>query len=182
MGGRIPLFAAVLGAVLSVGLSAMEVDPEAQELTPTQFAVTSTKAGARETVEPWIHPSMPGCMREKIEVAFQIAIQRLQEIPECRELFSELGADGVELLTATRYYPAPLPRETTRCRHSFAISGIGSPWAWVCRKVTAHGDERVAVALLHEALHFAGLEEDPHGLTSQCSGEINVMVMEHCGF
>jgi hypothetical protein len=182
MGGRIPLFAAVLGAVLSVGLSAMEVDPEAEELTPTQFAAHNSKAESRETVEPWIHPSMPGGMREKVEVAFRIAVQRLRKNPGCRALFSELGADGVELLAATRYYPAPLFRQTTRCRHSFAITWTGSPVAWVCRKVTAHGDERVAVALLHEALHFAGLDEDPNGLTAQCSGEINVMVMEHCGF
>ena len=48
--------------------------------------------------------------------------------------------------------------------------------------MTAHGDERVAVALLHEALHFAGLEEDPRGRDAQCSGAINVMVEKSCGF
>jgi hypothetical protein len=182
MGAKIPLLVAILGGVLSLSTSAMELDPEARELTPMHLAALDPKTTSRGQVEPWIHPSMPSCMREKIEVAFEIAVQRLKEIPECGTLFSELRADGLEMLAATRYYPAPLFRQTSRCRHSFAISGVGSPVAWVCRKVTVHGDERVAVALLHEALHFAGLEEDPRGLRAQCSGEINVMVMEHCGF
>jgi hypothetical protein len=182
MRGRIILLAATLGAVLSMSISAMEMDPDALDLMSLPSLDSAANFGVLERVDPWIHTSMPRCMREKIEVAFQIAVDRVREIPACGALFEELGADGVEMLTSTLYYPAPLQRQTTRCRHSFAIARVGSPIIWVCRKVTVHGDERVAVALLHEALHLAGLEEDPHGRRAQCSGAINVMVMKNCGF
>lgn len=182
MRGRIFLFAATLGAVLSMSTSAMEMDPEAVDLMSMPSVDSPSAPALREQVDPWIHTSMPGCMREKIEVAFEIAVERVREVPECRALFTELGANGIERLAATLYYPAPLIRHTTRCKHSFAIARVGSPIIWVCRKVIAHGDDRVAVALLHEALHFAGLEEDPHNRRVMCSGAINVMVMKSCGF
>lgn len=182
MRGRICFFVATLGAVLSTNISAMEMAPEALDLMSLPSLDSTSNAAVREQVNPWIHTSMPSCMRSKIEVAFEIAVERVREIPGCRRLFEELGADGVEMLGRTLYYPAPLPRQTTRCRHSFALARVGSPMIWVCRKVTAHGDDRVAVALLHEALHFAGLEEDPHGRDAQCSGAINQTVMESCGF
>jgi hypothetical protein len=182
MRGRVYFFAATLGALLSMSIFAMEMDPDALDLMSLPSLDSASSPALPEQVNPWIHTSMPRCMREKIEVAFQIAVERVREIPECRALFEEYGADGLEMLASTLYYPAPLPRQTTRCRHSFAIARVGSPMIWVCRKVTAHGDDRVAVALLHEALHFAGLEEDPHGRDAMCSGAINVMVMKNCGF
>jgi len=182
MRGRMILLAATLGAVLSMSTSAIDMDPDAIDLLSLPALDATSNSAVQKRVDPWIHSSMPGCMREKIEVAFQIAVDRVREVPECRALFEELGADGVEMLIATLYFPAPLHRQTTRCRHSFAIARVGSPIIWVCRKVTAHGDDRVAVALLHEALHVAGLEEDPLGRDGMCSGEINVLVMESCGF
>jgi hypothetical protein len=182
MRGMIILLAASLGAMLSMSISAMEMDPDALGMMSLPSLDSSSQSTAREQVVPWIHTSMPDRMREKIEVAFQIAVERVTEIPGCGALFEELGADGVEMLATTLYYPAPLLRQTTRCRHAFAIARVGSPMLWVCRKVAAHGDDRVAVALLHEALHFAGLEEDPDGRDAQCSGAINLMVEESCGF
>jgi hypothetical protein len=131
--------------------------------------------------EPWIHPSMPEAIRGKIERAFEIAGQRLRQRPECAELFSPFGVDGAELLARSLYLPAGPQRQTTRCRHAFAVTEIGGPTTWVCRKVTAHSDERVAVALIHEALHHAGLCEYPHDRTAMKSGEINNLVMESCG-
>jgi hypothetical protein len=132
-------------------------------------------------VEPWIHPSMPEAMRSKIERAFEIAGQRVRQRPECAELFSPFGVDGAALLARSLYLPAGPHRQTTRCRHAFAVTEIGGPTTWVCRKVTAHSDERVAVALIHEALHHAGLCEYPQNRTAMLSGEINDLVMESCG-
>jgi hypothetical protein len=131
--------------------------------------------------EPWIHPSMPDAMRNKIERAFEIAAQRLRQRPECAGLFSPFGAIGVDLLASSLYLPADPRRQTTRCRHAFAVTEVGGPTTWICRKVTAHSDERVAVALIHEALHSAGLCEYPQNRTAMLSGEINNLVMESCG-
>jgi len=135
----------------------------------------------RKTPEPWIHSSMPAVMRAKIERAFEIAAQRVRQRPECAELFSLFGADGVDLLARSLYLPAGPQLQTTRCRHAFAVTEIGGPTIRVCRKVTAHSDERVAMALLHEALHHAGLCEYPHDRTAMLSGEINNLVMRRCG-
>ncbi len=52
----------------------------------------------------------------------------------------------------------------------------------MCRKATFHSDERVAMALIHEALHHAGLPEYPQKPKAMLSGEINNMVMASCDF
>jgi hypothetical protein len=131
-------------------------------------------------LEPWIHHSMPEAMRSKIERAFEIAEERVRLRPECAELFSPFGIDGVDLLARSLYFPAGPQRQTTRCRHAFAVTEVGGPTTWVCRKVTAHSDERVAMALIHEALHHAGLCEYPAHPGAMLSGEINNLVMQSC--
>ena len=131
-------------------------------------------------LEPWIHHSMPEAMRSKIERAFEIAEERVRLRSECAELFSPFGIDGIDLLTKSLYFPAGPQLQTTRCRHAFAVTEIGGPTIRVCRKVTAHSDERVATALIHEALHHAGLCEYPHDRTAMFSGEINNLVIQRC--
>ena len=123
---------------------------------------------------------MPEAMRSKIERAFEIAEERVRRHPECAELFSPFGHDGVELLGRSLYFPAGPLLQTSRCRHAFAVTEIGGPTIRVCRKVTAHSDERVAVALIHEALHHAGLCEYPHDRTAMRSGDINTLVSVRC--
>jgi hypothetical protein len=131
--------------------------------------------------EPWIHQSMPEGMRSKIERAFDIAARRVRQRPECAALFSRFGTDGVDLMARSLYFPADPQLQTTRCRHAFAVTEIGGSTIRVCRKVTAHSDERVAVALIHEALHHAGLGEYPQDRTAMLSGEINNLIMQRCG-
>lgn len=131
-------------------------------------------------LEPWIHHTMPEAMRSKVERAFEIAAERVRLRPECAELFSPFAAEGVDLLASSMYFPAGPQRQTTRCRHAFAVTEVGDPTTWVCRKVTAHSDERVAVALIHEALHHAGLCEYPAHPGAMLSGEINNLVMQSC--
>lgn len=131
-------------------------------------------------VEPRIHHSMPECLKTKLETAFDIASQRVRDVPECAELFTPFEADGLKLLAETLYFPAGLYDQTTRCRHSFAITLVGGKTTWMCRKATFHSDERVAMALIHEALHHAGLPEYPQQPTAMLSGEINNMVMASC--
>ena len=130
--------------------------------------------------ELWVHHSMPDSMASKIERAFGIAVERVEQVPECADLFTLLDADGLELLGRTLYFPAGPHRQTTRCRHSFAITSIGGNTTWVCRKVTAHTDEKVAMALIHEALHHAGLTEFPCDRSGMSSGQINDLVMRSC--
>jgi hypothetical protein len=143
---------------------------------------TATGPSAGPPIEPWIHPSMPEHVKEKIQAAFEIAIERVREVPECAGLFTQLGADGEEMLKKALYFPAGPFRETTCCRRSLAATEVGGSTTWVCRRVASHCDGHVAVALLHEALHHAGLTEYPHDRQGLCSDAINAMVIRSCGF
>lgn len=166
-------------------------DPESQVLeaakTVAEAACSATYADLvpgpgpwTTSCDPWIHHEMPPAMRDKIERAFEIAVGRVQELPQCAELFATLGADALEMLATTLYFPAGPRRQTTRCRHSLAVTSVGAPTTWVCRKVTAHTDERIAMALIHEALHHAGLDEYPRDRNGLDSGNINNLVMRSC--
>jgi hypothetical protein len=135
-----------------------------------------------EPLHPWVHNSMPDTMRGKVERAFDIAIRRVREVQECADLFAPFGADGIEILASTLYFPAGPHRQTTRCRHSFAVTSIGANTTWICRKVTAHPDERIAMALVHEALHHAGLGEYPIDRNGMRSRDINTLVSQRCHF
>ena len=134
----------------------------------------------RHPAGPWIHSAMPDGLVRKIGTALEIATQRLHDIPECAALFAPFGSDGLDLLAHTLYLPAGLYEQTTRCRHSFAITLVGGTTTWMCRKALFHSDERVAMALIHEALHHAGLPEYPQVPGAMLSGEINNLVMRSC--
>ncbi len=175
--------ATVFGAAPAFGEEPKDAAIGGKNLAPD--AVTGPShadiISAPRSLEPWIHHTMPEAMRSKIERAFEIAGERVRQYPECAELFSPFGVDGVDLLARSLYFPAGPWLQTTRCRHAFAVTEIGGPTIRVCRKVTAHSDERVATALIHEALHHAGLCEYPHDHTAMMSGEINNLVAKKCG-
>ena len=86
------------------------------------------------------------------------------------------------MLEKALYFPAGPYRETTRCRRSLAVTEVGAGTVWVCRRASFHRDEQVAVALIHEALHHAGLTEYPHDRNGLCSDAINGMVIRSCDF
>jgi hypothetical protein len=67
--------------------------------------VETIDAGSDVPVEPWIHPSMPVAVRNKLEDAFQLALHRVNEQEECGALFARLGADGAEVLKSALYFP-----------------------------------------------------------------------------
>jgi len=132
-------------------------------------------------IKPWIHPSMPQQIREKLDVAFEIAVQRINDVPECAGLFSQLDADALETLKTGLYFPANVARETSVCSRSFAQTYVGEPPTWICRRITSYSDEQAAMVVIHEALHHAGLPERPHDKKAMTSGQINDMVREACG-
>ncbi len=174
--------ARVFVVVCAIGVSAAAGagEPEsivAASLTGSSGAVT---ASAQE-IHPWIHPSMPEPVKRKLESAFEIAVQRVTHVPQCAELFTRLGADPLEMLRTGLYFPASPARETSRCRRAMAQTYVGDAPTWICRRVTSYSNERVAVVVLHEALHHAGLTERPHDADAMTSGAINSMVASNCG-
>lgn len=181
--------------IFLLGLVAEAADPEVTAVStetavkaaggtsaiPETFALASAVSVAE--IEPWISNRMPHKARAKLEAAFDLALQRLREVPECAELFRRLGADGVEMLRTALYFPIGSPtKEVEMCGTADAFTYVGDAPTFLCRKFYRLTDERAAMVVVHEALHHAGLTEwpsDPEGMKSIA---INQMVSEGCGF
>lgn len=182
------LAAAALGLSwpLSTGLAA-DSGGEIGTVVPTSMTIADASPSPSQTFEseesaitPWIHPNMPSMVASKIEAAFEIAVARVRDIPECSALFSELGADSIETLKTGLYFPTNVQREVVACKRSVAQTIVGSAPTWICRSITAYPDESVAAVLIHEALHHAGLPEDPAGRMAKSSGSVTRMVETRC--
>jgi hypothetical protein len=125
--------------------------------------------------------SRPG--RSKILLASDEARRRIRNNPECADLFSDLGADGIEILDSTLYFPIRHPiRRIDFCERCTAYTFVGATTTWLCPQFKRLPTERAAQILIHEALHHAGLTEfpsDPDGMTSHA---ITKMIKRKCGF
>ncbi len=121
-------------------------------------------------------------VRIKLQRAYLVAVDHVRNNPECRDLFAELGANGLEKLSTTLYSQSTARVERRFCQGGVnAIAFIESPLVRLCRRFASLGVEQAATVLIHEALHFAGMGEwprDPQGLNSR---EINALVKRSCG-
>lgn len=159
------------------------VESEPVEVVAIANASPVSATVAPGPVEPWIHAAMKPRVRERLESGFTIALQRLRDIPSCRQLFSDLGADGAEMLRTTLYFPMPSIREEIKiCRDGGADAAtiVGAASTFVCRNFERIPDERAAIVVIHEALHHAGLSESPPDRHAPTSREINGMVADRC--
>jgi hypothetical protein len=141
--------------------------------------MTSQPEPAR--LAPWISSSVAPPIRKRIEASFQVASQRLVEAPECRALFSDLGADWLEMLSCTLYYPASAAHEKKLCGGAWGYTTVGSAPPFLCRKFSRISEKRGATILIHEALHHAGLGEWPSDSNGMTSKAINKLVEDSCG-
>jgi hypothetical protein len=132
-------------------------------------------------IEPWIHGGMPDGMRTRLESGFELAVSRVREVPECRALFTDLGADALETLRTGLYFPIGSHRkEKAVCGRAVAYTNVGAAPTFLCRQFAKLSDKRAAMFVIHEALHHAGLPEQPHDRTAMTSREINTMVTNAC--
>jgi hypothetical protein len=146
---------------------------------PEAFSVPPT---ARQLVEPVIAASMSGTVADKLNLAFELAVERVRDVPECGALFADLGCDGVDMLESTLYIPAhPLNEESVCRRGATAYTMVGASQTWVCRRFSALSLERAAMTVIHEALHHGGLSEAPVDSAAMNTREINTVVSRACG-
>jgi hypothetical protein len=112
-----------------------------------------------------------------------VALDRLQERAECRDLFADHGADGVRLLRDASYRKADSEEAGGLCgKGAAAFTRMRSGRTALCAdSFQKLGRYRAAVVLLHEALHTAGLGEAPHPPGAQTAREIDRMVRRSCG-
>ena len=132
--------------------------------------------------EPTIDANMSDNNRERLVSSFQIAVERVREVPECRELFTELGADGIDTITKIYFTPIGIHGARAKvCNGSVAYTFVGGGPTWLCRKFSRLSDKQAAMIIIHEALHHAGLTERPRDPDGMTSADINRMVSKGCG-
>jgi hypothetical protein len=150
-------------------------------------------AWSEDPIKPWIHPAMPESVSARLEAGFELAVERVREVESCGDLFTSLGADGLEMLTTGLYLPVDSHRrEVEVCGRNSATSSkgatnlaytnVGGAPTWICRHFARVSNETAAVAVIHEALHHAGLTEQPHDRMAMTSIEITRMVTRACEF
>lgn len=143
--------------------------------------------------EPFIHRSLAPEIRANLEIALDLAFERVREIEACGELFTRLGADGLEMLNTSLYLEADSLQARTRiCGRDGAASSwggktlaytqVGAASTWICRSFARVPADIAAVTVIHEALHHAGLTEWPSDRTAMTSEQITRMVKKACEF
>ena len=151
-----------------------------------QRAVHRSSIEDGATLQPWIHPRMSDDLRSRVEVAFEIAAQRVQQVEACDELFTEFEADAAETLGNALYWPVRSYRDVKeRCgRQNLAFTVVGSRLTFICPDFERVSDLRAAQIIIHEALHNAGLKEKPQyaGVGVKSPAAIDSMVAKACGF
>ena len=144
-------------------------------------------------IQPWIHHKMDPDVMAKLEAGFELAVERVRKIETCGDLFAELGADGLEMLKTALYLPVASyrheivvcgrdPSVNSRGAKNLAYAKVGGSPTWICRHFSRVSPKTAAIAVIHEALHHAGLTERPHDRMAMSSIEITEMVTTACGF
>jgi hypothetical protein len=112
-----------------------------------------------------------------------LALDRIGERAECRELFTEHGADGTHLLLTADYRRAAPDEAGGLCeKGAAAFTGMRSGRTALCAdSFLKLGRHYGAVVLLHEALHVAGLGQHPHHHGAETPQQIDRRVRRSCG-
>jgi hypothetical protein len=160
-----------------------EPDREVTGRVPnTDFKGSPDPAALRDRGAFVIQPLDPKLV-SKLQRGFAIALDRLERHAPCRLLFEELDDDGVAKLFKTIYLSARREDLRRLCRdRNAAYTYLSLPHTRLCPAFGRLSDTRAAIIVLHEALHYAGLEESPTFPDAMTSAEINRMVESHCGF
>jgi hypothetical protein len=151
-----------------------------------EHAAHRSSAAGGAPLRPWVHQRMNDALRDRVEVAFEIAAQRVQGAEACAQLFVELEADASETLGSALYWPVLSYRDVKELcgRRNLAFTRVGSRLTFICPDFERISDLRAAQVIIHEALHNAGLKEKPQyaGAGVKSAAAIDSMVAKACGF
>lgn len=138
--------------------------------------------GAEATCKPTISMKVLVPNRRKISNAFDLALEKVREVPECGEMFAGLGSEATDALGRIVFLPVGKAQARDGvCRGSSAYTLVGGGPIWVCRDFKRLSDAQAAMIIIHEALHHAGLTEYPKDEDAMTSRDINFVVKEQCG-
>jgi hypothetical protein len=178
----------VAGQLLAAAAHAADtIDPEAMQTvaavaTTGALGATAKVSATQPTCKPTMSTKLASKNRQKISGAFDVALNRVREVDSCRDLFADLGSNGMDTLSTLVFIP--IGRAEARgeaCRGVSAYTLHGGGPVWVCREFSRLSDAQAAMVIIHEALHHAGLSEYPKDPDAMTSRAINGMVSEKCG-
>lgn len=128
--------------------------------------------------------SMPPTTAEvqRLNEAKSTANNRLTNNADCAQMFTDLGANGANVIANTTYRDGT---NTAKCQSNVdagAWTEVGGAVVYLCgSQFTNQSPDEAAVIVIHEALHDAGLNENPPDTTAMTSAQISAMVRQKCG-
>ena len=132
---------------------------------------------------PNLRGTLPSEVEDVLREAFTLALDRVRHVPSCRALFEDFITSANQRLTTTLYSPPIGSRTTDSCaRGALAYTGVGRSITHLCAGFGGLSLEQAAIVLIHEALHYSGMEEAPFYEGALTSKEINELVRDECGF
>lgn len=132
---------------------------------------------------PNLRGVVPSAVEDTLREAFPQALQKVREVPTCRPLFEEFALSGNQRLTTTLYAPPNQSRTVDSCeKGALAFTHVGSSITHLCDGFGGLSLDQATIVLIHEALHYAGMEEAPSYEDARTSREINELVFDRCGF
>lgn len=110
-----------------------------------------------------------------------IANNKLSTIPACEKMFDDLGANGANVIAATTYRDGTGSSKCTSRPGAAAVTDVGSYTVLLCgSSFTSLSANGAATIVTHEALHSAGMSENPPDPNAKTSEQISTMVQANC--
>ena len=146
-------------------------------------ADTACAASDDDAPRPWMSRTLEAAARRMLQHAFPVAIKKIETRSSCSGLFEELGADPVEALTTTKYFPPQAGEAKAIClrRGAAGFTAVGSTVTRLCPRFGSLRVHEAARLILHEGLHRAGMPEKPHAADAMTSRQIDLLVSRRCG-
>ncbi len=110
-----------------------------------------------------------------------IANDKLSTLSDCEKMFDDLGANGARVIDATTYRDGTGSSKCTSHPGAAAVTEVGSYTVLLCsNNFTNRSSQGAATIVIHEALHSAGMSENPPDPNAKTTGQINDMVQANC--
>lgn len=167
----------------AVAASPSEADRSVAREEPVVEVASPPPSRGNRKLRPRVEDGLPPRTRHALRTGLRLAYRQLVDVESCSALFSELGADGPETLAGAIYYPASDEQRQQIClrRGAAAFTELEGTRIGICTaRFGSYTPLEAAAALIHEALHHAGMPERPTVAGALSSPEITELVRDRC--
>ncbi len=164
--------------------TALAVDRAPEPAAGNEAVTALAAAPDHRHVCPVVRDNLRPSVLRSLALAYPVAVAKVRTVASCRALFERLGVDPVQSLMNSRYRGADRERakQPGPCQRGVAaVTAVGSADVRLCLSFGSLPVPSAAVIVLHEALHYAGLDEWPSSPKAMTAGQISLMVRDACG-